>query len=124
MHHSQLFLQACANRCAMLSGFKALTKFMSAPFLLGRYFTNDGEAAYAEDESVRLDSKATARAMQSAGTQSESLRYAYAVTLCVAVMILSIDPTTVQLASPRAITGTWVTAMLNMPEQFAHLFGR
>ena len=93
---------------------------MSAPFLLGRYFTNDGETAYDEDEVARLDSKATARAMQHAGVQGESLRYAYAVTLCAAVMVLSIDPATVHLSSPREFTGAWVTAMLNMPVEIAH----
>lgn len=103
---------------ALASGFKAVTKFMSAPFLLGRYFTNDGETAYVEDESARLDSKATARAMQSAGAQGESLRYAYAISLCTAVMVLSIDPTTVHLVSPRSL----VTAMLKMPDQLAHFF--
>lgn len=94
---------------------------MSAPLLLGRYFTNDGETAYDEDESARLDSKATARAIHNAGAQGESLRYAYAISLCAAVMILSIDPTTVHLVAPRALPG--VTAMLNMPVQLMHHFG-
>lgn len=93
---------------------------MSAPFLLGRYFTNDGETAYDEDEVARLDSKATARAMQHAGVQGESLRYAYAVTLCAAVMVLSIDPDTVQMTSPEEFTGAWVTAMLDMPLELKH----
>lgn len=93
---------------------------MSAPFLLGRYFTNDGQIAYDKDELTRLDTKATARAMQKAGAQGESLRYTYAITLCVAVMVLSIDPTTVHMPSPRVATGALVTAMLNMPDELAH----
>ena len=106
------------------AGFKALTKFLSAPFLLGRYFTNDGKTAYNEDVSARLDSKATARAMQSAGAQSQSLRYAYASTLCLAVMALSIDPATVHVPSPPAVTGSLVTAMLEAPDMLAHIVGR
>lgn len=106
------------------AGFKALTKFLSAPLLSGRYFTNDGKTAYNEDEAARLDSKATARAMLNAGSQGNSLRYAYAITLCFAVMVLSIDPATLHFPSPRSLTGSLVTAMLEAPDMLAHMVSK
>eukprot|EP00892_Ulva_mutabilis_P000862 jgi/Ulvmu1/10777/UM069_0011.1 len=90
-----------------LTGPKAIMKFLSAPLLLGRYFNADGAKTYVEDEEARLDCKSTERAMSKSRRRGAPLRLTYAASLCLAVLLLSLEPGSLEL--PLHLPG-WFTA--------------
>lgn len=91
-----------------LTGPKAILKFLSAPMLLGRYFSADGSTTYVEDEGERLERKSTERAMCKSRRRGTPLRVTYAVSLCAAVLLLSLEPDALQALKPH-LPG-WFTA--------------
>jgi hypothetical protein len=83
------------------TGFKALSKFVTAPLRMRRYFSQDGDATYV-DESERLEGRAakqTARAMSSSRRRGAELQIMYATCLCICVLLLSVDPEAVHMLS-------------------------
>lgn len=83
-----------------------MLKFLSAPMLLGRYFNADGAKTYVEDEEARLDSKSTERAMTKSRRRGAPLRVTYAASLCLAVLLLSLDPSDLPPHLPGWFTAT------------------
>lgn len=76
--------------------------------LLGRYFSADGSTTYVEDEGERLERKSTERAMCKSRRRGTPLRVTYAVSLCAAVLLLSLEPDALQALKPH-LPG-WFTA--------------
>lgn len=97
---------------SMHAGPKAVLKFLSAPLLLGRYFSADGSTTYVEDEEERLDSKSTERAMSQSRRRGTPLRVTFAASLCLAVLLLSLEPGELQPHLPGWFTATVGSSLL------------
>jgi hypothetical protein len=73
----------------------AASRFMTAPLRLGRFFDGEGEANYVADEGERLQgrgAKRSERAMSKSRRRGAQLQFTYALTLCLSVLALTVQP--------------------------------